>query len=201
MLVIHHLTDYPQLHHSKGPLYLTYLQLYTNIVTKFIALLLISYCFCISVHLNRFSPQCPGTPLLSSATCVCQDSNLSIPNIQTLSSETNTISLIALLISSSVNSTFISGFSKMFPLLHKCEFSSTLLCASSILARIFKALSDFLLSILSLSPHVGQNKQLENKICCILVGIRLPQCGQGIPGIRYYCCCIFGFVGIIKLLN
>ena len=184
MLVIHHLTDCPQLHHSKGPLYLTYLQLYTNIVTKFIALLLISYCFCISVHLNRFSPQCPGTPLLSSATCVCQDSNLSIPNIQTLSSETNTISLIALLISSSVNSTL-----------------STCFCAASTFARIFNALSDFLLSILSLSPHVGQNKQLENKICCILVGIRLPQCGQGIPGIRCYCCCILGFVGIIKLSN
>jgi hypothetical protein len=200
MLVIHHLTDYPQLHHSKGPLYLTYLQLYTNIVTKFIALLLISYCFCISVHLNRFSPQCPGTPLSSSATCICQDSNLSIPNIQMLSSETNTISLIALLISSS-DISFISGFSKRLQLLHKCEFSSALLWASSILARIFKALSDFLLSILSLSPHVGQNKQLENKICCILVGIRLPQWGHLIPGIRCYCCCILGFVGIIKLLN
>lgn len=51
------------------------LQLYINIFTKFIALLLISYCLYISVLLNRFSPQCFGPPLLSFATHGEQDSN------------------------------------------------------------------------------------------------------------------------------
>ena len=51
------------------------LQLYINIFTKFIALLLISYCLYISVLMNRFSPQYLGPPLLSFATHGEQDSN------------------------------------------------------------------------------------------------------------------------------